>query len=49
MDAPVRGSALVLEGRSHFEEFPFHAEESAQHPGEEIFSEGRTEVAGNLV
>jgi hypothetical protein len=35
--------AELLQGRSESEEFPFHAEESAQPPGAEICVEGRKE------
>jgi hypothetical protein len=36
-----------LQGRSESEEFPFHAEESAQPPGAEVCVEGRKEGEGN--
>jgi hypothetical protein len=36
-----------VQGGSQSEEFCFHAEESAQHPDEEICVEGRNEARGN--
>jgi hypothetical protein len=37
------------QSRCEFEEFPFHAEESAQRSGTEICVEGRKEGQGNLL
>jgi hypothetical protein len=40
---PMAFEKQLLEGEWQSEEFPFHAEESAQHPGEAICVEGRKE------
>jgi hypothetical protein len=39
----------LLDGRRKSEEFPFHAEESAQRPGAEICVEDRKEERSNLL
>jgi hypothetical protein len=44
-----REEEQLLQGRSESEEFPFHAEESAQLPGAEVCAEGRTEERDNLL
>jgi hypothetical protein len=44
-----RQQEQLLEGRPESEEFPFHAEESAQLPCAEMCVEGRKEGQGNLV
>jgi hypothetical protein len=45
----VSGVSREVQGRPDSEEFPFHAEESAQRPGAEICVEGRKERQGNLL
>jgi hypothetical protein len=49
MNREVRKQGQLLEGRPESEEFPFHAEESAQRPAAEIFVEGRKEELDNLL
>jgi hypothetical protein len=44
-----RGPAQLLEMRRQPDEFSFHAEKSAQYPGEETSIEGLVEAARNLL